>query len=110
MKVWLDANLPPSAAQVLHRRHQIEVSHVWHLGFLEAADEIIFRECARAGSALLTKDRDFVNLLNRLGPPPPIIWLRCGNCSNRALYDLLAARLPQALDQIERGKALVEIE
>ena len=31
---------------------------------------------------MITKDRDFVELLGRLGPPPKIIWITCGNTSN----------------------------
>ncbi len=33
----------------------------------------------------LTKDADLAKMVERLGPPPRVIWLRCGNTSNAAL-------------------------
>jgi hypothetical protein len=30
----------------------------------------------------MTKDRDFVEMLQRLGPPPKVAWVTCGNTSN----------------------------
>jgi predicted nuclease of predicted toxin-antitoxin system len=37
----------------------------------------------------MTKDSDFVDLVERLGPPPQIIWLTCGNTSNLRLREIL---------------------
>ncbi|MDF5718318.1 MAG: DUF5615 family PIN-like protein [Rhizonema sp. NSF051] len=30
---------------------------------------------------MITKDSDFVDLVDRLGTPPQIIWLTCGDTS-----------------------------
>jgi predicted nuclease of predicted toxin-antitoxin system len=57
----------------------------------------------------MTKDSDFVMLLEELGPPPQNIWLTCGNTSNARLRQILANALPQALMLLESGEALVEI-
>ncbi len=58
---------------------------------------------------MLTKHADFVELVERLGPPPQVIWLTCGNTSNAALRLILKDALPKALDLLGQGEALVEI-
>jgi predicted nuclease of predicted toxin-antitoxin system len=50
-----------------------------------------------------------VTLHNQLGAPPQIIWLTCGNTSNRYLRTLLATALPRAFALLEAGEDLVEI-
>jgi len=57
----------------------------------------------------MTKDADFSDLVERLGPPPQIIWRTCGNTSEVALRSLLRASLPRALQLLEDGENLVEI-
>lgn len=57
----------------------------------------------------MTKDSDFVDLVERLGVPPQIIWLTCGNTSNARLREILNATLPEALELLQSGEALVEI-
>jgi predicted nuclease of predicted toxin-antitoxin system len=63
------------------------------------AQEIIF----------ITKDSDFVDLIERLGAPPKIIWLTCGNTSNVKLREILSATLLKALELLNAGERLVEI-
>jgi predicted nuclease of predicted toxin-antitoxin system len=57
----------------------------------------------------LTKDRDFVLLVERFGPPPQVVWITCGNTSNERLRKVLAASFPQALELLRRGEPVVEI-
>ena len=57
----------------------------------------------------MTKDSDFVLLLDRFGTPPQIIWLTCGNTSNASLKEILTKQLSQAIEFLERGEDLVEI-
>jgi predicted nuclease of predicted toxin-antitoxin system len=57
----------------------------------------------------MTKDSDFVLLLDRFGAPPKIIWLTCGNTSNASLKEILTKQLSQAIEFLERGEDLVEI-
>ena len=82
---------------------------VRELGLRVAEDREIFDAARQANAVVLTKDVDFVDLLERLGPPPQVIWLTCGNTSNAALRDLLRTALPQALELFQQGEALVEI-
>jgi predicted nuclease of predicted toxin-antitoxin system len=57
----------------------------------------------------MTKDSDFVDLVERLGAPPQIIWLTCGNTSNDRLREILSSTLAEALDLLSSGEKLVEI-
>lgn len=57
----------------------------------------------------MTKDSDFVDLVDRLGSPPQIIWLTCGNTSNARLQEILSKTLPEAVNLLRTGETLVEI-
>jgi predicted nuclease of predicted toxin-antitoxin system len=58
---------------------------------------------------IMSKDSDFVDLVCRLGAPPQILWLTCGNVTNRNLRELLTATLPEAIEQLQQGELVVEI-
>ena len=48
-------------------------------------------------------------LLDKLGPPPQLIWVTCGNTSNARLKEILTNTLPKALDLLNFDEKLVEI-
>ena len=48
-------------------------------------------------------------LVDRLGVPPQIIWLTCGNTSSARLREILGSVLPAALELLRSGEHLVEI-
>jgi predicted nuclease of predicted toxin-antitoxin system len=75
----------------------------------DATDIAIFHAARAAGAKLLSKDSDFVDLVQRLGPPPQLLWLTCGNGSNRHLQIVLQSAFPKALALIEAGEPIVEI-
>jgi predicted nuclease of predicted toxin-antitoxin system len=109
MKIWIDAQLPPTLATWLSMTFGIEAIALRDLALRDAKDIEIF-EAARAEDAvIMTKDSGFVDLVCRLGTPPQILWLTCGNVTNRNLRRLLAATLPDALDQLRQGTMIVEI-
>lgn len=58
---------------------------------------------------MLTKDSDFVDLLERHGPPPQVVWLTCGNTSNAYLRQLLGAAWPRVAALLAAGEPLVEV-
>ena len=81
MTVWLDAQLPPALAPWLAETFSIEANAVRDLGLLESTDETIFAAARKAAAIVMTKDRDFLRLLEQFGPPPRVIWITCGNTS-----------------------------
>lgn len=79
------------------------------LGLRDAKDVEILEAARVANAVILTKDSDFVDLVCRLGTPPQILWLTCGNVTNRNLRQLLTITFPDALERLRQGEAIVEI-
>jgi predicted nuclease of predicted toxin-antitoxin system len=75
----------------------------------DATDRAIYDAARAAGAIVITKDRDFPDLLARLGPPRQVIWITCGNTSNARMCQICEALFPQALLLLQGGDALVEI-
>ncbi len=109
MKLWIDVQLPPSLCGWLSDHFGVESSHVQDAGLREADDAVVYAALRRDGEVLFTKDEDFIDIVTRLGPPPQIVWLRVGNCSNEDLRVFLEAGLPGAIDALRRGDAVVEL-
>jgi predicted nuclease of predicted toxin-antitoxin system len=107
--VWLDAHLSPGIARRLSAEFGIEAHALRELGLRDAEDEHIFTEARNAGAIFMTKDSDFVALLERFGPSPQILWLTCGNTSDAALAEILRKHFQTARSLFESGEPLVEI-
>lgn len=109
MTSWVDAHLAPAIAIWIASTFGVEAIALRDLGLRDAEDPEIF-EAAKAQEAIvMTKDSDFVDLVERLGSPPQIIWLTCGNTSNAKLREILSKALPRALEFLAAGETLVEI-
>ena len=110
MKLWVDAQLSPALAQwIAENFADIEVIAVRDLGLRDAEDPVIFDSARNADATVMTKDSDFLELQKRLGAPPKIIWVTCGNTSNARLKGILSASLQNAVELLEGGEVLVEI-
>jgi predicted nuclease of predicted toxin-antitoxin system len=107
--IWLDAHLSPSIARWIAETFAVECASVRDLGLRDALDPPIFAAARAAGAIVMTKDADFASMVERLGPPPRVIWLRCGNTSNAALKDLLARALPDCIARLGDGAAIIEL-
>ncbi len=57
----------------------------------------------------MTKDSDFLRLLDEYGPPPQILWVTMGNTSNANMREVLNRVLPKAVAMLKAGEPLVEI-
>jgi predicted nuclease of predicted toxin-antitoxin system len=109
MTIWIDAHLSPAIAVWITNTFGITAFALRDVGLRDAEDPEIF-EAAKAQSVILmTKDSDFADLVDRLGSPPQVIWITCGNTSNARLREILSVALPQALELLRLGEALVEI-
>ena len=109
MRVWVDAQLSPRIAQWLSAHFAVEATPVRDLGLREASDERIFDAARSAGAVVMTKDVDFVSLLERRGPPPQVLWVTCGNTSDARLREILGRVFGTAREMLTAGEALVEI-
>ncbi len=109
MTIWIDAQLSPTIATWITSTFGVAASALRDVGLRDAEDPEIFEAAKAQGIIFMTKDSDFADLVNRFGSPPQIIWLTCGNTSNARLKEILSATLPEALELLRSGEALVEI-
>jgi predicted nuclease of predicted toxin-antitoxin system len=109
MKIWVDAQLSPRTARWIAAHFSTEAAPLRELNLRDAGDEDIFAAAREANAIVLTKDSDFVRLLEQHGSPPKILWLTCGNTSEAALQQILSQHLSTALGLLESGEDLVEI-
>lgn len=109
MILWVDAQLSPALSPWLSKTFDLSCEALRHLGLRNANDREIFLAARKAGATVMTKDSDFVRLLEELGPPKKIIWVVCGNTSNANLKQVLTRNLSRALAFLEAGEPLVEI-
>ena len=109
MKIWVDAQLSPLIAQWLGSTYGVEAVAVRDLRLRDARDRDIFLSAREAKAIILTKDRDMAHLVIRLGSPPQILWITCGNTSNAKLKTILAKAWPVAEGLLNAGEKIVEI-
>jgi predicted nuclease of predicted toxin-antitoxin system len=109
MTIWIDAQLSPAIAGWIESKFSVNAFALRDLGLRDAEDEDIFLEAKKANAIVMTKDNDFVSLLDRFGSPPKIIWLTCGNTSNDNLKIILSKTLQTAIDLLNNGEEIVEI-
>lgn len=109
MKLWLDAQLSPAMAPWIAENFGVECSSVRDIGLRNAEDIDIFQAARVANVVVISKDSDFPELIERLGPPPQVLWVTSGNTSNRALKELFQKCLQTALDLLASGEPIVEI-
>ncbi len=109
MTIWVDAHLSPEIATWITSTFGITALALRDIDLRDAEDPEIFKAAKAQEVIFLTKDSDFVDLVERLGTPPKIIWLTCGNTSNARLREILSATLLEALELLQAGETLVEI-
>ncbi len=109
MLFWIDAQISPQLAPWLAGHFSVEVKAVRDVGLRDAEDPEISDAARRAGAIVITKDKDFVELVRRLGVPPQVLWLTCGNTTNRRLREIFTANGSQAIALLAQGEALVEV-
>jgi predicted nuclease of predicted toxin-antitoxin system len=71
MKIWIDAQLSPAIAAWINRTYNgIEAQSVRAVGLRDATDSKIFEKARKQNIVVMSKDDDFINLVERQGPPP----------------------------------------
>jgi predicted nuclease of predicted toxin-antitoxin system len=88
MKLLFDQNLSFKLCEQLADLFPDSVQ-VRLLGLAEADDRAVWRYAGVNGFALVSLDSDFAEMAALLGPPPKVIWLRCGNQPTVAIAQLL---------------------
>ncbi|MBX3119017.1 MAG: DUF5615 family PIN-like protein [Fimbriimonadaceae bacterium] len=111
MTLWLDAHLSPALAPWIDANFECKCVAIRDLALRDASDIEIYNQAKIAENTVVvvSKDSDFVDLVIRLGSPPQLLWITCGNTSNEALKVIFKATLHQAIELLKQGESLVEI-
>ncbi len=109
MILWIDAHLSPALAPWMAARFGIDAYSVKYLGHRDATDQAIFFAARAAKVVVMTKDSDFLRLLEQHGPPPQVLWVTLGNTSNARMKEVLERTFPRAVEMLGGGEALVEL-
>lgn len=109
MKIWIDAQLSPFMAEWIKATFNIDSFALRDMGLRDSTDKEIFFRAKEENAILITKDIDFKILQDKFGPPPKIIWLTCGNTSNKKLKEILFKNLSNSIAMLNSGENLVEI-
>jgi hypothetical protein len=68
MIIWVDAQLSPALSPWLATTFSLSARALRDLGLRDANDREIFLAAREAGATIMTKDSDFVRLVENLGP------------------------------------------
>lgn len=90
-------------------QYGIEAFSLRDLGLRDATDNEIFDAARQAGLVVISKDSDFVDLVSRHGTPPQLLWVTCGNVTNRKLQAAFDKTFVEALAALSAGQPIVEI-
>lgn len=110
MTIWIDAQLSPLIASWINANFpKLTTKPLNAIGLRDATDDEIFRQARKANVVVMSKDYDFVRLIEMHGTPPKLIWITCGNTSNAHLCEILSSALQQAIDLLSKQENIVEI-
>lgn len=88
MKLLFDQNLSyklcSMLADMFPDSHQVRL-----LGLDQADDRILWERAKVEGWTLVSQDADFADMAALYGPPPKVIWPRCGNQPTAVVEKLL---------------------
>lgn len=79
------------------------------MGFHTADDPLIWERARNEHAVIISKDEDFVDRWLLSDQPVSLVWIRKGNCSNRALLTWLEPLWPDAVKRLEQGEKLIEL-
>src|SRR2546430_3575446 len=88
MKLLFDQNLSFKLCRLVSDIFP-ESQQVRLVGLDRSDDTAIWRYAGDNGFAVVSLDADFTEISTLRGPPPKIIWLRCGNQPTQVIESIL---------------------
>ena len=82
---------------------------MFEIALVKASDPDIWEHARRQNAIIISKDEDFVDRWLLDQAPVALIWIRRGNCSNRALLVWLEPLWLDTLKRLEQGERLIEL-
>jgi predicted nuclease of predicted toxin-antitoxin system len=108
MKLLFDQNLsfrlPERLADIFPGSDQVR-----RCGLHQAGDRVIWEHAKSGGFAIVSQDADFAEMAALYGPPPKLIWLRCGNQPTVEIERRLRANAELIIAFAEGDEACLEI-
>ena len=109
MKILLDANISWKLTKTLSPIFG-ECLHVDNIGITVPAQDVDIWDYAKENEfIIITKDNDFVDLLEVKGYPPKIVLVKTGNNSSRALVQLIINSKKSIQELDENNYGLLEL-
>lgn len=108
MKFLVDNQLPGALARFL-ATHGHDAQHVVDLKLDEANDREIWRYAVAQNRVLISKDEDFLHLVNQIAASGSLIWVRLGNCRKRVLIEAFERALPSIITSLDQGQRFIEL-
>ena len=109
MKILLDANISWKLVEILTPVFG-ECNHVDNIGLLiPAKDKLIWDYAKKNGHIIITKDNDFLDILEIKGFPPKIVLIKTGNNSSKILADLIINAKSKIVELEKSEYGLLEI-
>jgi predicted nuclease of predicted toxin-antitoxin system len=108
VKFIVYAQLPIALTRFLRNRGHI-ATHVFDVGLAGADDSPIWDRAIAETEVIVTKDEPFPirRILTTAGPQ--VVWLRIGNCSNRALISWFDSVWGDVETRLLAGDRLIEV-
>lgn len=110
---WIDMNLPSCLADWINTEYNVSAKSFLELGYQTTSDLEVFRDAANNPFVIVitTKDYDFVDIKNREGSKPRILYLNIGNVTNKILRQIFDLYFFDAFKILsETSQSLVEIK
>ena len=109
MKLLLDANISFKLINMLAPVFG-ECTHVDFIGLtVPAADDEIWNYALKNECIIITKDNDFLDLLELKGFPPKVVLVKTGNNSSKTFADLLINAKHKIEDVENNDYGLLEV-
>ena len=86
-----------------------KATHVFEIGLETADDPVIWERARSESTVIISKDEDFIDRWLLSADPVRLVWVRRGNCSNRALLARLEPFWPDTVKRLEQGDKLIEL-
>lgn len=110
MILWIDAHLSPSLAAWINRTYPaIQAKSLSSMNLQRADDRTIFEAARKANAVIMSKDADFLKLVDQYGTPPQLLWITCGNTSNARMRAVLEKSLDKVAELLLSGEPIIEI-
>jgi predicted nuclease of predicted toxin-antitoxin system len=108
VKFLVDNQLPLALKRALAEAG-FDCEHVFELGMHRASDADIWQYAISNGRVLISKDEDFVNLINATPDEGQLIWIRLGNCRNEILIESINRKLEDIITALALGSNIIEL-